>query len=65
MSAARISGVTRPLGGAMSAPRQGALTENKFAPARTDQNIPHFPTFPGIGALIRLDRGKWGKTGMF
>ena len=64
MSAAGISGVPRPLGGAISAPRQRALAEKKFTPARTDQNIPHFPHIPRNGHRSGGDRGNGGKTGM-
>src|SRR3954454_14671805 len=63
VSTAGISGVTRPLGGAMAAPRQGALTEKKFAPARTDQNIPHFPHIPRNGRPDQAQSGNVGKEG--
>ena len=47
----------------MSAPRQGALTEKKFAPARTDQNIPPFPHIPRNGRPDQAGSGKVGKGG--
>src|SRR3954447_3359445 len=47
----------------MSAPWQGALTEKKFAPARTDQNIPHFPHNPRGGHPNLEGLGNVGKEG--
>ena len=63
MSTAAIFTKNRACRGGVSAPGQGTVAKEKFAPAGTEPNIPLFPHFPRNGHPDPAGSGNVGKEG--